>query len=354
MNISVSKFVGYVYPDRTFSVGFCPRKKKRVEEKRYDRNHECQYDSYLQRESKYGRTEYESVRFFSGLSEGDLTRVREESLLVNCPKSSPKTRGGYGKHGITNYGRKFVSNTALLLQRKYGKHRLGFGTCTIPSGDKDVLRAIGRHWGDIVRRFYQKIRRKFKADSHEFIYVGVTEIQEKRFASSGMPVPHLHFVYVSKNSSREGYFMDVPFAYKAWNKAVNEVLVLQGYEGIMGRNGHTGSVKLESIRVSAAGYLGKYISKGCKVVKAMREQGFEEFPKQWWQACMHAKKMFKESIVCMDAKMAQDLFYRLEDYLHEGLVVWGNFVEIELGGKLFKVGCHGTFSEFAYKAISTG
>ena len=120
----------------------------------------------------------------------------------------------------------------------------------------------------------------------------------------------------------------------------------------MGVGGHKGSVKLETIRSSAASYLGKYISKGSKVVKAMQDMGFDQFPKQWWSASMQIKKAFKDSIIRMDAMLCSSFFYQLEHYLHEKTIIWARFIEIQVGDSLRKMGLVGTLSQAAYKLIA--
>lgn len=343
--MSIARFRGTVYPDKTFTVGRIPAPKKRVDDKRYDR-------AYSQ------QTEWDAnskIDWLTGATNvgGKFCSLSESPLLVKCPKSSQSKRGKYGKHGITNAGKRFLKNACILLQQRYGKERLGFATCTLPNMDRNYCEAINGHIGEITRRFYQKLGRICKKRNCEFIYVGCIEIQEKRFKNHNIPAPHLHFVYVARNSVRSRYFFTTKDAYTAWNESVNQVLCKLGMSPIMGYNGHTGSTKLELIRSSAAAYIGKYISKGAKVVESMKEKGFEEFPKQWWTACMYAKKLFKSSIVALDTHTCSAIFYGLEHFLHTGDVIWGRFVEVEYGSELHKVGCHGTFSDWCYNKMVT-
>lgn len=341
--IAQTRIRGKIYPDRSFSIGFCPRIKKKLADKKYDR------DYIKQEEPNYGNL----ADWLTGINtiEGKFQSISESPLLVKSPKSSRKKRGVYGRHGITNFGRRFCKNACILLEQRYGIRRLGFATATLPAMDKDTCRFINGHISDITRRFYQKIRRIFEKRGQRFIYVGCVEIQEERFKNSSLPVPHIHFVYLAKRSSRSGYTVNVKECYQAWNASVNEVLKLFGRDEIMGHGGHKGSVKLEPISSSAAAYLGKYISKGSKVVEAMKEKGFEEFPKQWWTACMHCKEMFKTYTISMDANFALSLFYQLEHYLHEETVEWARFVDICIGGEYRTMGLVGTLSKDAYESL---
>lgn len=334
---------GKLYPDRSFSIGFVPKIAKKKAEKEYDRAYSLQEPT----------NELDVVNWLTGVDtiEGKFQSISESPLLVKGLKSSQKKRGSYGESGITKYGRRFCKNACILLEQRYGVRRLGFATATFPRMGGDTCEFVNGNISDIIRRFYQKIKRFFEKRGREFIYVGVVEIQEKRFGTSGLPVPHIHFVYVAKTGIRGRYIIDTKECYPMWNDAVNEVFELNGREKIMGKSGHKGSVKLEPVRTSAAAYLGKYISKGCKVVEAMKEKGFNRFPKQWWTACMRCKKLFKESVVCMDANLCKSFFYGLEHYLHEGIITWARFVEVEIAGEYRTMGLVGTISQDAYSAI---
>ena len=341
--ITQPQFKGTIYPDRSFSLGFCPKEKKRKAEREYDRDYATQAETDTNA----------LIDWYTGITsiEGKFCSIDAKPLLVKAPKSSQEKRGVYGRKGITNFGKRFIKNACLLLQDIYGKSRLGFATCTLPSMDRGTCDTINGRLSDITRRFYQKIRRKYKKRGSEFIYVGCVEIQEKRFKSSCIPAPHLHFVYLAKDSLRARYTCSTEDFYTAWNESVNEVLKLVGKPPLMGTCGHTGSVKLERIRTSAAAYMGKYLSKGCKVVEAMREQGFEKFPKQWWTASMQMKKLFRASLIRMDANFAACLFDQLEYFLHEEMVTWARYVDALIGGEVRTVGLVGKFSPDAYNKI---
>ena len=342
---NIAYFSGKVYPDRNFSIGLVPQRKKSSTESRYehDLRQQGDVDAFALADWLTGAT---SIG-------GPTCGVGDSPLLVKSPKSSQKKSVVYGSHGITRFGRRVVKNTCILLQEKFGKSRLGFATATLPDMDYETLRIINGNISDITRRFYQKLKRHCQAIGEEFLYVGCIEIQEKRFAKTSMPVPHLHFVYKSKTSVKSPYLFSTRVAYTHWNNAVNEVLALHGCNPIMGTNGHIGSVKLEPIRKSASAYIGKYLSKGCTVVKAMQDAGFKEFPKQWWTASMQCKKMFKASVIRMDARTCSSLFYDLETWLHEGYIAWCKYVEILIDGRYVTIGLVGRFTKEAYEFFKT-
>ena len=336
----LAQFKGTIYPDKSFSLGSIPRERKKASDKQYERAYRAQEESNA----------YDLIDWYTGTNsiEGKFCSTSESPLFIKSPKSSQEKRGVYGKHGITNFGRRFVKNACILLEQRYGIRRLGFATATLPDMDEDTCRAINGSISDITRRFYQKIRRKYQKRGCEFIYVGCVEVQEKRFRNTSIPAIHLHFVYLAKNRVHSGYTCNTSDFYTAWNESVNEVLKLNGYKEIMGIGRHIGSVKVEPIRTSAAAYIGKYLSKGIKVVEAMQEKGFTELPKQWWTASMQCKKMFKESLIHLKTKECEAIFYGLEHLLHEGLLTWASFVDILIGDRYVRIGCVGTMSNAMY------
>lgn len=385
--ISMILFKGTIYPDKSFSFGAVPHNAAKKADLEYERECQGQYDSYYEYGRTYRGVSKQQVDFISrpyektiqedyidkhyrSLSTNVLVGMHEEivplysvsvpcldkiicdrPLFTSAPKSSQKKRGTYGKHGITSFGRRVCKNSALLLERKYGRKRLGFGTCTLPGMGKEVLSTIISNWGDIVRRFYQKIRRLYKKRDAEFNYVGCTEIQESRFERTGLAVPHLHFVYVAKANLHNGYTCDTREFYEAWNASVNEVLVLRGQAPVMGIDGHKGSVEVKGVRTSAGNYIGKYISKGCKVVQAMIEAGFEQFPKQWWNASMQCKKMFKSSLISMTSELCSSIMYGLDAYMEAEMIIWANFVTVPVGDELRTTGVVGRMSQRMYALV---
>lgn len=337
-------FTAKVYPDRSLTIGIVPRKKVRCQDKQYERAHRTQP------ETDYGALAdwYEGTNTIAGKS----CNMRERALFIKGGKSSQKKRGSYGKHGITRFGKRVVKNGALLLEKKYGKARLGFVTCTLPTFSKDMHHRINGVWGEIVRRFYQKLKRQHEKIGKQFVYISVTEIQEKRFSSTDIPCPHLHFVYVCKDSPRKKFNLYICQIHRAWNKSIREGIGLCGYPYTMSGNLPWGSVHATLVRKSASAYLGKYMSKGCKVIASMREKGWEEFPKQWWSASASVKKMFKDSIIRLDHATASAIFYGLEHYLHDNMIEWAHYIEILYDGEYRTVGLVATISKKMYNLLT--
>jgi hypothetical protein len=272
-------------------------------------------------------------------------------LFIESPKSSRKSRKPYGENGITNYGKKVVRNSAILLEQKYGKSRLGFVTCTLPGMDEEKCKEAIAKWSEITRRFYQKVKRQLEKISKPFIYTGVTEIQENRFKKHGIPAPHLHFVYLCRDNARSAYFLFICQLHRAWNEALGECLSGIGVTRGSRDCGALGGVHAKSVRKSASAYLGKYISKGCKVVESMKEAGYSEFPKQWWTASMQMKKMFKDAIVHLPLHTCRALYDNAQLLAEAKIILSYKFVYIEFAGIERRVGIAGIMSDNLYNEM---
>lgn len=390
----ITRLSGKIYPDLSFTIGAVPKPKKRAEDKEYDRLREAQYDSFYETVSTYRGRETVETRFISkpyeknqsvfpcpyqsgairvevldgctpvlvplkDVSVGCLDAIIERSpLFINGAESSRKSTLSYGKNGITKYGRRVLENTALLLERKYGRKCLGFGTTTLPDMAVGTLKYLLANWGEVVRRFFQKLTRITAKVNCPFIYVGCTEIQPRRFGRTRLPVPHLHFVYISRFDISNGYLLSADEDYAAWNEAVNEVLAKGGFLPLMGEYGHVGSLHLTAVRKSASAYIGKYISKGAKEVKAMQDEGYTDFPRQWWFACMQCKEMFNASITPISGDNTWYIFTNLSELVLSKVLAYGRYVEVEVSQGKYKIlGCTGRLNYPLYNALvahSTG
>lgn len=383
----LTRFSGKCYPDKSFSLGGIPREKKKQQDAQYERAYKAQNEpdygniaDWLTSSLNIGgkfcslrenpnlcgdrligadvpQANIDVLTEMEKVSNGDFSKFYDVEENLDLPlfivssKLKRLPRGVYGKHGITNYGKRVLKNSCILLQQRFTRKKLGFATCTLPDMGREMLQCITANWSQVVRRFLQKARRFHEKRNLPFIYVGCTEIQEKRFERTGLPVPHLHFVYVSKHSVSSGYTCDTRSYYTWWNEAVNEILCAHGFRAIMGVDGHVGSVKLEVIRTSASGYLGKYISKGVNVVKAMQEKGFEEFPKQWWFASMHCKAMFNASVKTISSDICAMLWDNAPNLIEHGIVKHLYYVFIKINNIEKCVGMTGTFTDNVYRQL---
>jgi len=387
---NIPQLNGKVYPDKSFTIGIVPRTKPKSQDRTWirslrevvdprtpaladwyvgstfiggkfvglDENIDTKENNCELRE--ISEHDKEIYREMDKVTDGDYSNFYEAEppsiapLFIESPKSSRKARKPYGENGITNYGKKVVRNSAILLEKKYGKHRLGFVTCTLPGVDEVLCKLAISKWSEICRRFYQKVKRQLEKISQPFIYTGVTEIQENRFKKYGVPAPHLHFVYVCRSSARDVYWLYICQLHRAWNEALGECLSGVGAAKPWEFGTVLGSVHAKRVQKSASAYLGKYISKGCTVVEAMKEAGYSEFPKQWWTASMQMKKMFKESIVYLSLHTCNAIFYHAAELVKAGVLLNYSYVGVDICGQTRTLGIAGIMTNDTYIACKSG
>ena len=325
----------------TFSVGVVPPKKKLLEDSLYDKDMEAVYDEYDEYYNKYGRTKKRTVRF--------LAKAPDLGRFIKGQQSSRKLKR-YGSKGITRYGKKSISCFGAILSEKYRNECLGFGTATVPRYSDCVLRAIGQQWSEITRRFFQKLRRCCEKKNRSFVYYGVTEIQEKRYKSYGIPVPHLHWGYVCRDNRRSEFFFTPCQVRRFWKESITESLSRVGVTPIGKYVNYRASVDIQVVKKSIGAYMSKYLSKGVKCCEKMIEEGFESLmPKQWWFASMQMKDALKKSTVRTTQEECASFFHGIEKLLHGCKVEWCNFVDVEVSPGEYRIfGIVGRLSKEEY------
>lgn len=181
----------------------------------------------------------------------------------------------YGKRGITTYGARRVRNACYLIEAGLPKMCTVFSTCTVPTLPFESMRLIHERWSDVVEHFRRKLRRRLQEQGLSGDSVTVSEIQEKRYERTGLPILHIHTVFGGRR--RDGKPAISPEAHDAmWREALS--LALGDDVGEV-----RSACNLQWVKKSAEGYLGKYMTKGTKVVNRLIEEGFDGWlPKQWW------------------------------------------------------------------------
>lgn len=311
---------GVLYPNGKFTIGFIPPPQKSESDIRYDKEQDRTEVLYSRWVWNYGRKEKKDFRAISHQLGADR--------LVKGSELSRK-RKKYGKRGITRLGKRVVENASYLLQRKVGRKRCGFVTCTVPPMPKTYEVAIAQNWGEVVRRFFQKVKRQLDKKNAPNWVVGVTEIQEKRYRKTGSIALHLHFAYPCRRKNRgTAWYIPAKKFRKFWKDSILEVLnkaELIPPEEV----DFNASIDAQVVKKSVSGYLGKYMSKGTKSVKAVINEGREEeLPSQWWFASKLAKQKYKSSLVHFDDKKSKFLFYCGEQLIEEGLLSYFSYVEV--------------------------
>lgn len=242
----------------------------------------------------------------------------------------------YGGKGITRYGRHMVRSGALLLEQAYKPECLSFITTTIP-GDAAITEIAAKEWSRITHRFMVSLRRELAMNGLPDYVIGCTEIQEKRFlASGGMPL-HLHLVIVGRKGPRTNWKVTANRLRELWARAVLAV------PSIPSGLDFKASVDCQKVKVSAASYLGKYLSKGSGAVESIREANpelLEFLPQQWWVSTDAMKRAVLQH-VAYGVDHAQAIDQMLQSKRRELFFRWVANVPIvdAAGGRITSVTC---------------
>lgn len=208
--------------------------------------------------------------------EGKADILRNPDLSNVSNSRMPKKRG---QKGITRHGRNLISSAAVVAEKKYGRHLLSFGTVTLPDSSVEGLRAVSRDWSGVVKRFAESLKRGLQSKGLPAFSFGVTEVQPKRLARTGLPALHLHFVFVGRNSRRSAWKVTCKDIRRWWVAAIARYFPAD--------TDFSSTENVKGIRVSAAAYLGKYMSKGVADIATLVEAGFEEWIPSAWYSISH-------------------------------------------------------------------
>lgn len=200
---------------------------------------------------------------------------RDSILEGDVVGNAGERRARKGGKGITSYGCRMVRNAAHVLQSEAGKARLVFATVTLPSLPMEQMRVIHENWDQVTEYYRLNIRRMLQREGLSGEMVTVSEIQEKRHKKTGLPILHLHSVFVGK--TRIGKFAIATEDHDdAWYRACASLIDIEREEVASACN-------LQRVKKDAGAYLGKYMSKGVKTVETIAANGFGGWlPKHWW------------------------------------------------------------------------
>jgi hypothetical protein len=274
----------------------------------------------------------------------NLTNLPNSRIPPQCPLSAgaegtqkeKKTRGKYGKKGITGYGKKMLKSGGYVLGEMPQKYRLTFCTITLPPLPQEVRRAVSEGWGNMVNRLLEFLSRRLRKQGLAKAVLCATEVQPGRLKETSEAYLHLHLVWPNHRSRRKGWAI-APNDLRGWLVSYLET------HYSLDEIGHV-NVNTQAVKKSACNYLAKYVSKGSEDVQAVIEDlGEEALPGQWWSMT----KTLKERVW-----LAMDVGEKTGERLHEWLNYAWNYddftlfryiyhVEVPINGVLVTVGWRG-------------
>lgn len=315
------------------------KKKKVQKEKTFDRDwHDFNEVRAIEREGLgidgdrvlYRYKEIESLSFDNnGETLGKRLREREE----NKPDRARK-----GLNGISSYGARMVRNACYVMEQRYGKDRLGLLTPTLPN-IPEYLYVWTYQWDELMRKLTQEIVRELERKGAPLDYVGVDELHPNRSIDVGWGVPHSHFlipVWDGKSylpdRKREFYISANKFRTIWYRILINEVKAFGVFSPEIKMP--NARIEVKTIKKSAEGYLGKYLSKGKKALQELRDAGVDlsALPAHWWHCANELRKEIKGEIQRVPVQV-MDRLIEGKDLVKEKIAYYVRAIKKEIDGQ---------------------
>lgn len=287
-----------IFPNGEFGVGFVPQRGISAKERKYDAD---------RRYADQNAEIIADIEIDDTLPEGyKYTRryvpATPPKLGIGAKSSQPRPR--YGLKGITGYGRKMLRNAGTLLdkacQGQYNR-RMVMGTVTLPSYSSDTMKRIAENWGDIVRVFFQRLKRIYARYRYGFYYASCTEIQPARLETHREVGLHLHFLFISIRLGRGKWVVGDNDIRRIWRA------VIENYLGKDDKSVNP-NYRREMVNKSSAAYIAKYMSKGGDQIREVMEEFGEEYlPKQWWSMDAGTRKAIQALTISSQGALAEKL-----------------------------------------------
>lgn len=253
---------------------------------------------------------------------------------------SHSQRSKRGQVGISTHGKKLVRNAALRLEREVGKDLLTFLTLTIPGLQQQGALNICQNWASIVRVFQQRLKRALISAGLPGEMVGVTEVQEKRFKETNVPALHLHLLFQGRDYYKTWALRPVEIR-EMWKDAIRPYLPLSDGEFYW-----QAMENVQRVKHSAAGYLGKYMSKGVSVVNAIHEVVPDIVLPTCWYICSRSLRCkVRKNITYFTSKAFPSFETMVCSNCISEDILWIRPVDLDIGNnKVHRVGYIGRMS----------
>jgi len=187
----------------------------------------------------------QALEFMSGLA-------KREAYKRKLHRENPERIRRTAK-GLTRRGKRVIRDGIALLERKYGVRGLGFYTLTCPYDTPELIQEFNDKYTEIVRRYFQEIKREYERKNARFRYVAVHEVQPGRLRRTGNECLHLHYIAPAFCGKRR-FVLDSARIRHIYQRTLGRVMSVPP--------DHSPRVGCELVRSSAAAYLAKYYSKG--------------------------------------------------------------------------------------------
>lgn len=321
-SISSYELVGKLSPSGKLSVGRVPIKKILRSDEEYERTR-GKYHFYQRRHWHYQQ----------GLVVENAIRTIEPpglglSSVSNCHKDNRVSR--HGLKGISGNGRKIVRESCYVLEQKYRK-RLGFYTLTCPYTDLESIYSYNKNIAYIQRSFFQELKRAYERKGCTWSYVSVLEIQAKRYARTGVPVLHIHYISPCYVPGTYSWILKADEIRNIWGNVLSNI--------IFPVSSTQASIDAVVIAKSATGYISKYMSKGSSEVAFLAEICPGQLPSQWWSTSRNVRACVRANTCVLPLAVCQSFIGgRYGDCVHPDDVLYLRNIYVQWNAEMICVG----------------
>jgi hypothetical protein len=245
------------------------------------------------------------------------------SQAQKTPHRRPVERRQRGAGGLSRLGKELIEDGLIHLWHlgRSLKLALVFWTITMPTHYKDGSplteddhKLLLLQWSDLMKRIFEELGRLQQRSKLPKRHLFVIEPQEKRFRNRGEFAPHAHAVIVNRWNPLKRNPKDRGFQNSGdWEITTNQTdnIVERIFSNALGRSVDcSSSCQLESIKnnfdglyfyLTKLGKVGRYISKGSKMLDEMAAAGWEEyFPRSWYGSDRETRDTVRASVTTFD------------------------------------------------------
>jgi len=230
----------------------------------------------------------------------------KEDAIENPPMGSSDVTNSHrikqdrvrkGLSGITTYAKRMLRSGAAILSKTVPRKLTTFATVTSPAMTEEENAIVNGNWSELVRQLVQHITRDLVRAGIDPKITYAVEVQEKRYYDTGIVGLHLHLAFQGRKSLSSGYAIGTARIDLIWKRLL---------ENLLGRPVDIKAAnKLETPRKDLGKEIGKYISKGGKVVHDIVRAGLEHLlPSSWWGMETTLKKQVLASIIVLEGEAA--------------------------------------------------
>lgn len=257
-------FRGRLFPSGRITVGFLPKKKISKADREYERTRPEVV--YFERQ----HWDYEE-----GLVKEVLPREEKPQTLGLSSISNHHKEGKrrHGLKGLPRSGRYRILEGATVLQQRYGR-RLGFYTLTCPYTEVELVYEYNKNFSEIMRRFFQEIKREFSRKHDSFVYCAAYEVQPARFEKTGLFALHAHWISPCYHDGTREFILTADEIRDIYSRVCSSVV------GVC--PDCSASLDAQVIKKKASSYLAKYLSKGGEMISSIAEVAPSQLPSRWW------------------------------------------------------------------------